>query len=227
MSKSTFKYISSTTRITVLVISLFTGAVIFYSAYKDSNDFKSALLQGGGIAAVLVLYLFVSEYLDKKRHKSILFRNNFKKIKKYFNFEIENLKDYWGFKGTYKKYFIRLFFDNFVRGGRLGILIYYKQPKTANGEVDIERLDRINAKYEIKGILKSTQRIYDTSHIRIFATGIFNRRASKVIRMIEDGIMTLSISNLHPIDEKEVDDLIATDPHIHTPLTETYDVGDK
>ena len=224
MSSEINKYLPNYTKLIILIITI-VGSVFFsLYVYGKSNDLYHTLKWGIGFTIFMLFYLVISEVIDRKQHKSKLNSANFRKIKKHFNFEIENQNEYWGFKGVYKNYFIRLFFDNLVRGGRLGILIYYQQPKKSDGQIDNEFLDKINSKYGINGMFKSANRIYDTSHIRIFTFGSYNRRSSKVIKLIEEGISTLNSLKLHPISETQIDDLIKNDKYIHTPLTETYEI---
>lgn len=218
------KYFSKSSLLTIIVITVICGGLFFSSVYGKSNDPDRAITWGVGGTLFLFIYLVISEIIDKKQHKSKLSTRSFRKIKEHFNFKVENINDYWGFKGVYKNYFIRLFFDNLYRGGRIGILIYYQQPKNNYGGVDIRLLDKINHKYEVNGMFESYSRIYDTSHIRIFTNGWYNRRPTKVIKLIEEGISTLHSTNLKPISEIEVDELITNDKYIHTPLTETYEI---
>ncbi len=224
MSPEIRKYFPNSTKLIIVICTIIGGVLFSLHVYGKSNDLNHTLKWGIGFTIIMLFFLVISEVIDRRQHKSKLDSSNFRKIKEHFNFEIENHNEYWGFKGVYKNYFIRLFFDNLVRGGRLGILIYYQQPKKSNGEVDIEFLDNVNSKYEINGILKSTSRVYDTSHIRIVTTGWFNRRFSKVVKLIENGISTLNSSKLKPISETQIDHLIENDKFIHTPLTETYEI---
>jgi len=160
---------------------------------------------------------------EKRQHKTKLNNRNFKKIKEHFGLKIENRNEYWGFKGKYNGYFLRLFFDNLVRGGRLGVLIYYQVKRKENGEVDYAVLDKINKRYKKTGIFRSTTRFYDGSHVRIVTTGAFNRRSSKVIRLIKEAQMTIKKSGLKSISEDEIELLIKKEPYMHSPQTETFE----
>jgi hypothetical protein len=223
MKESVVKYIPSFSRKIIFSIGIGIGIFFFIYIYFHSNKLVDSLLISSGFSAILTLFFLISEYLDNREHKTILYKRNFIRIKDHFDFEIENKGNYWGYKGTYNGYFIRLFYDNLVRGGRLGILIYYDQPRNSAGKVDLRFLDNINDKFEIKGMFKSVTRLYDTSHIRIFTTGYINRRAKKVISIIEQAVYTLEKVKLKPISESRVDELVANDSYIHTPLTATYE----
>lgn len=223
MSFQIKKYFPNSTKIIIAIFTIVGGVIFSLHVYSKSNDLIHTLKWGIGFTAFMLLYLVFSEIIDRKQHKSKLNNKNFQRIKDKFNFEIENRNDYWGFKGKYNGYFVRVFFDNLVRGGRLGILIYYQEQRKQNGKIDYAELDKINKRFELKGMFRSTSRFYDCSHVRIFTTGAFNRRSSKIIQLIKDGQNTIEQSGLKPISERDVEALMKEEPFVHSPQTETFE----
>lgn len=223
MPSNSKKYFPNSTKVIIAIVAIIGGVTFFYHVYNKSNDFNHSLVFGIGFTVAMLFYLVISEIIERNQHKSKLSSRNFRKIKEHFGLEVENRKDYWGFKGRYNGYFIRIFFDNLVRGGRLGILIYYQVISKQNGEYNYEKLEEINNQFKKSGFFRASTRLYDGSHVKIFTTGRFNRRHSKVKRLINDAIATVQQAGLKPISENEIEQLMKKEKYAHSPQTETFE----
>ena len=195
------------------------GILIFSKTYTRTDNFSLSLLVGFGTFTLVIILLSLLKRVGKNQQKKVLDNKRLKAIKDHFQLTIEtrNESKYWGYKGYYKGYFIRLTYDWYA--DNVNILIYFKQQKNENGEINKTLLDSL---YKKHGKFGTIRRIFDTSHIRMFVSGIYIWKPKKIISAIEDSVDLLIKYNLKNIKENEVEYLIENDKYMHSPWVETF-----
>jgi len=131
----------------IIILSLVFGWIAFLIAMQfGANETYTIIIVGMGVV-IGVLFNKLMDWYDLYWHRKMLERSDFVTIKSHFNLDTETRNDgkCWGYKGYYKDYFMRLSYA--FNGSRLGIYIYYKQPKLSNGKIDFNLLKKMNRTY--------------------------------------------------------------------------------
>ncbi|GEM_PF-5454922 len=199
----------------MLVVGLFFNIV----GIKDEQgiDDRLTLLL---IPLAYVPFLLVGTYLKRRSHSKVLERGIFKKLRDELNLLKEVNNEFHGYKGKYGDYFLRLFwFPEYNKYPAVSFLIYYKRPVNLSGSLDFIRVKKINSEFRIQKSL--LHREYFTSHVKMKLQGRY-MRFKHVKKYLADTIESLELSNLSPVNEKRVQELIQEASFEHGPTIDTF-----
>jgi hypothetical protein len=202
----------------------------------ESNDVIQSALISGGFCCIVIIMLFFNETVGKRKHKTILDGEVFRPFKRELGFEKEELNQgkYHGYKGVYKKYFFRIFYDwnttvtsNRTAWREVCVMLYFEPKFDSSDDLDTEYLDSLNRKYKDKNLITIPRQkiIVEVSHIRLYR--IFNllTRFSHLKKKLDQLVEIAEKEGLKPICEKDVNHLISQDPYLHGPSIESFTDG--
>ena len=172
--------------------------------------------------------LLLSIAYNDRRHKTALYGKRLIKLKE-LGFEIENVGEYYGYKGVYNKYFFRIYYNPnstlYKQTHSIVIMLYYKPERKANNEVNIERLNSLNKKYkrwEFSDPTDAHQVLFEEAYIQIQTRFTLFTTFNKLKYRIHQALEYAHEEKLLPISEKEVDKLIAESVYKHGPSIDTF-----
>lgn len=207
---------------------------IFYSillAVKDTtNSEKIAVIKYVGfIIFIGLVYGEIVDYFGKKRHQNILYTKKISSLKAIYNFEIENLnhRNYWGYKGVFKDYFFRVYYDWSTgfkkKGSRFCFMLHYKPLMISENFVDGERMNSLTEKYN-KGNTYNYEVKFNTSYLIIYMRYNFLTSFDEFKRKLDLAVKMAKEENLEPNSEREVENLLLDKKLqiLHAPEIDTF-----
>jgi len=212
-----------------LIIPLIVLLPIFgFVQIFNSEHFNLNLEIFIGLYFVLTTWFFIDNSYGRDQHKKVLEGKRLKQLSN-LGFVIENIGDYWGYKGYYKDFYFRIFYNwNTILINRnnfreICIMLYYSPPKLANDSVNIKLLNDLNKKYS-NGLLTTKQFviIFKMAHLEIHAPYRFFGSFNSIKKRIETALEIASNENLRPIQESEINKLINQDPLNYGPNITTF-----
>ena len=181
-----------------------------------------------GIYIFITIWFFIDNTFGRKQHKEVLYRKRLRPLND-LGFVIENIGEYWGYKGYYKDYYFKIFYDwNTILIKRnsfreICIMLYYATPKMDNNRLNIILLDNLNKKYK-NGFLTTKQSmvIFKMAHLEIHTPYRFFGSFNGIKKRIETALEIARNENLLQIQESEVNKLIKQDPINYGPRITTF-----
>ncbi len=194
---------------------------------KNPGNFSFSLFASGGLYFVLTGWMIFSNVYGKRLHKTVLYSKRLSPLTE-MGFEIENLGNYWGYKGVYKNYFFRIYYNWNTRLKRQvdfrEITIHLSfLPSQSGKKIDAEKIIQLNKKY--KNIWWKAN-IYEINFGQSFMefhypfsvfTGFQSIKTS-----IDEVLRIANEENLIPITEKELNKLIEVNALAHGPGIVTF-----
>ena len=148
------KYLPNGDIAIALIVPFFFMLLLFiFLQVKQPANFSFNLKFAGIGYTLLASWMIIDNISGKKRHKSALNSKRLSPLKE-LGFEIENIENYWGYNGTYKNYFFRIYYNwNTILPGKLnfreiGIQLYFMPPKTENNKLDIQKVEWVKQKIQ-------------------------------------------------------------------------------
>jgi len=149
------------------------------------------------------------------QHKKMLFGRRLSPLAT-FGFKIENKEKYWGYKGNYRDYFMRIFYEptsGWNGNGELFIVIYYQ---VSVGQSAREVLGHLKSKYEYgRWLVTSFWNNYqlNVSYIDVTRSEVFFTIFSfeQVKRRIDFMVNLAEMEKLLPLTEAQVNEVIDSD----------------
>jgi hypothetical protein len=229
------RFLSSTYGIYLLVVLGF-FALLFIIGFITSGQAYESALFSAGITVITLVALIVNETYGKKKHKTILDGEVFLPFKRELGFLKEELNagEYHGYKGVYKRFFFRVYYDwntsetssrNAWR--EVCIMLYFEPVLTPSNELDIVFLNGLNHKYKDKNLITSPRQkiIVEASHIRLHRTYNLLTRFRHLKKRLDQLVEIAEKEGLKSIKESDVDELMKSDPYLHGPTIESFSDG--
>lgn len=209
--------------ISVLVISivLFLLALIGIDLSRGSHGLPAVkYLVVGGVLLVLLLW---SNYL----HRNAIERGRLRWLQD-LGLIVENRKRYWGYKGDYKGYFVRLFVHPESRLHRLPlpdlyVMVYFAPMRRANGERDIALLRKLQE--DLASSIFDVRMVeWDCGviHIARIIPFWWSIRHRTVQRHLDRAIAKVMEHGLKPWPESAVEEWVLRSPELHGPPIEYF-----
>ena len=224
-----FSWENALIAVLILAIAIPIAAIAFEAT---EGDLKISVFIGILTFVIGFIWVVLTEYYGQKKHASFVHHKIFQQLCRELNFEIEahNNNRYWGLKGTYKRYFFKIFYNwnssvsnrNFYR--EITILLYFSPQLNAAGAFDKHFLESLNEKYEEKGyfIPHNFKVTIKASHIEVNRGYSIFTSYENVAKQIERAVQIAHTENLEPIEENKVNELISKNVYLHGPAIETY-----
>ena len=182
----------------------------------------------GGIYVPLTIWMFISNAYGKRRHETALYGRCLSQLRE-MGFDIENIKDYWGYKGTYKNYFFRIYYDwNTMLPGRsnfreIGIVLFYTPPKSDYDDFDRDALNELNKKYKNGWWMpKPYEMNFEADYLILHTPFHLFTSFKKIKSRIHISLKIAANEKLLPINEQDVAKLISQNPYWYGPSIETF-----
>jgi len=183
------------------------------------------------VVAIVVLtsWLLLLEAFGRWQHRAVIQGRRLRWLTQ-LGFSVENVGDYWGYKGTYRSYFIRIFYNwesklN-KRGHELCMMVYFNPPLLENGGLDAKFLDQANAAvtpalWESHICRMNYQASYLANHTPI--TFLTSQR--RIRKRLDRAVTTVAERKLMPIGESAVHELVKGDPRIYGPHIDYFQMA--
>lgn len=161
----------------------------------------------------------VDEGIGRRRHRTIIQGRRLAWLTD-LGFSIEHLGAYWGYKATYRSYFIRIFYNwesNLnKRGHELCIMVYFQPPVLADDALAVVFLDKSNeavtpAFWEGQWCGMN----FEASHLAHHTPITFLTSRKRIQRRIDRGVEVVMERKLRPIEEPAVNELVKGYPAMH------------
>lgn len=223
------KYLPENDILQGLLIPLIILLPFFLYQFFEHPEYKLTMtLFFGVFYVVIVVWGFMSDIIGKRRHETALQGRTLIQLRD-LGFEIENIGKYFGYKGIYYKFFLRIYYNwnSMIPGVKnskeIAILLHYTPLKTEDDELDVKRLNELNGKYRSsfwfpKGYLLKFEAAYVELHFPFYIFTSFKKVQSRMNQII----MIAAEEKLQPITEKEIDTLIAENAYMYGPPIETF-----
>lgn len=167
-------------------------------------------------------------------HHLILSRNAFRPFKDELHFKLEERNSYRGYLGVYGGYVFRIYYNwNTLLKNRnidreAGILLYHQSHLKEDGEVDFERLEKLNRTYRDDGTYFSGKQylLFELSHLQYHAGFTFLTKHRHLRKHLDNLIRIAGREKLRPMNLDDVKNLTELDPYLHGPdVASFYDPG--
>ncbi len=201
--------------------------VFVFSQIKNQDSFLNLIICGS-LYFIITGYLIVSNVNGKRRHKTILFSKRFSPLKE-MGFEIENRDNYWGYRGIYKNYFFRIYYNwntklkRQVDFSEITIQLSFVPFEIRKNKFDVEKIIQLNKKYKNNWRQAKIYEInFGLSFIEFhYPFGVFTS-FQNIKTSIDEVLRIAREENLIPISEKELNKLIKDNAFAHGPAIETF-----
>lgn len=174
--------------------------------------------------------MLLQEAVRRRRHRTLIRGRRLRWLTQEHGLNPENLGSYWGYKGSYASYFIRIYYDWDNPVGdhphALSFVVYYAPVLLTNGKPDIKRLDgmnqTLNPKLKWWQSRRKVSRRVETAFL-IHSIGYHSSLERKEIRAaLDQAIEAVRSFGLTPITEEAVSELVTEDPYLHGLDIETF-----
>lgn len=220
-----WKSIKNNFIVSAILVAIFGGVF----AYKNQGDLLPYWPWALVALVVLTMFLLALEVLGRWRHRQIIQGHRLRWLTD-LGFSVENVVDYWGYKGTYRSYFIRIYYNwesNLNRRGHeLCIMVYYEPPLLENGELNVPLLEQANsavtpAFWESHICRMNFEAAYLVNHTPI----TFLTSRGRIRKRLDRAVTTVIERKLMPISESAVHELVQSNPWIHGPSIDYFQMA--
>jgi hypothetical protein len=183
-------------------------------------------------AFVVILVLLTSaftiaqESVDRERHRDYVEGEELRWLTD-LGLVVEHRDEYWGYKGTYRGYFIRVYFtwqtSLYHQGRALSVMLYFAEPRRRDGHIDMIRIRRLENElvprlYESRMVMRTSG--YNT--LRCELRYSWSIQPAVLHKGIDTVIDTAEEHLLVPINESLVNAMVSKDPQRNGPSIETF-----
>ena len=217
-----WKNIKNNFIVSAILVAIFGGLF----AYKSQGDLLPYWPWALVAVVALTMCLLALEVLGRWRHRQIIQGHRLRWLTD-LGFSVENVVDYWGYKGTYRSYFIRIYYNwesNLnKRGHELCIMVYYEPPLLENGELNVPLLEQANsavtpAFWESHICRMNFEAAYLANHTPIN----FLTSRGRIRKRLDRAVTTVVERKLMPISESAVHELVQSNPWMHGPSVDHF-----
>lgn len=202
--------------------------IFLFVQMSNPENLQMNLKIFGGIYVGLTVWMFISNAYGKRRHETALNSGCLSQLRE-MGFDIENIKDYWGYKGIYKNYFFRIYYDwNTMLPGRnnfreIGIVLFYTPPKSDYYDFDRDALNELNKKYKNSWWMPKPFEVnFEADYLILHTPFHLFTSFKKIKSRIHLALKIATDEKLVPISEQEVAKLIAQNSYWYGPTIETF-----
>lgn len=208
--------------LTIAIVGIYGGFIL----YKSPGDFLVSWPWFLVTGVVFLFWMLAFEVLGRWRHRSIIIGRRLHWLTE-LGFTAENIGDYWGYKGTYDSYFIRIYYNwesNLRnRNHELCMMVYFEPPLLHNGELNVPLLNQANAAvrpafWESQNCILKYEASYLANHTPI--TPFTSRRRMR--KRLDHALSTVVERKLMPISESAVHELVKSNPWLHGPSIDYF-----
>lgn len=192
----------------IVELSKFTGVLLLAIATYQLIRYRALHPEVYIILLVIYVGVVLIMLAGINKHERVLRSHKLRPLKK-LGFEIENKEDYWGYKGIYKGYFIRIYYHPDGQAAFVSdplVFIVYYNGKKADFEKLYEQYNRMNYKW-FYSVFESRRAVLPNCIIHykpLRHTYVF----WQVKRTIDQLVDIAQREQLAPLYENDVDELI-------------------
>jgi hypothetical protein len=172
------------------------------------------------------VYAVVSAYVDRDAHRKLIEGRRLAWLRD-LGFTVEHIGEYWGYKGIYRGYWVRIYFNHlystlYRRNEELCFMVHYEPPRRADGQADMVRVRRLQEDLT-PGLATSqwTRMFYHFRFLSYHVPFVFFTTASKVKRRLDRVVDKAIEHRLSPVDEAHVHAAIMRSAE-HGPQVKTF-----
>ncbi len=178
---------------------------------------------------LLTIWMLLMEVLGRSRHRTIIQGRRLRWLTE-LGFTIENIGDYWGYKGVHHSYFTRIFYnwDSNLnkRSHELCMMVYFEPPVLSNGELNVKLLDQADAAVTPAFWESQICRMNFGPSYLVYHTPItFLTSRKRIQQRLDLAVQTVAQRKLLPIEERAVHELVKGFSIAHGPSLDYFQMA--
>jgi len=222
-----FNKIGIPARLWATIIFLIFFFIIGLFSFKGDFIFSTAFAVSFTI--FIEIWLYFSNLVGRYRHRKIIDSSLFIEFRETLNFTKEVLNDsYYGYKGTYRGYFIRAYYNpqGFSNEKEINLIIYHKDwlPENEEDLLGIEnRLEELYKSYGKKGFdSRKNEILFEPMYLVAYRPINLLTRFAQIKKTLDFGIDVAIKEKFSCIDQETISIKMKDNPYIYGPPIDTF-----